>query len=69
MQPYRTLAAVEWDCRACGEDVVIDNGKLRCSCESGPSPWEQKRCLNGDGTSEFVLFTRGLGSQRPVPCG
>ena len=59
LDTYKTIACVEWDCRRCGKDVLLDkNSNPYCDCKKGPSPWEQKRCLNGDGSSEFVLFRR-----------
>jgi hypothetical protein len=58
---YRTMAAVEWQCNRCGEEVMEDvDGNGRCGCTKSPSPWEPIRVLNGDGTSEFILFGRGF---------
>ena len=59
MKRYRTMAVVEWYCIRCQQDVVLnEKDKPRCACTTSPSPWEHVRCLNGDGTSEFVLFGR-----------
>ena len=77
IKKYRTPACVEWDCKRCGQDVVLDEyGSPKCGCDwrnstityplsddtlelaYAASPWEHKRCLNGDGSSEFVLFGR-----------
>ena len=59
MKKYRTIASVEWDCKRCGQDVIIDKeGHPNCGCIINPSPWEPKQCLNGNGDSEFILFRR-----------
>lgn len=65
MKRYRTLAVVEWHCSRCKRAVMADKeGNGMCVCVTSPSPWEHERCLNGDGTGEFVLFGRQSRQER-----